>query len=95
MARDCDGAGESAGEENNSRAGDSDWGGPDEEGPPLPPPPPLPRAIPHASAASLRSAFASLDAVELEVVFERRACLLKGVPGFLRGPLRAAFRVPL
>ncbi len=52
--------------------------------------------IPCASTTTdLRGAFQSLDEVNLQEIFSRRACLLKGVPGFLRGPLRAAFRISM
>ena len=38
---------------------------------------------------------ASLDAVNLKTVFERRACVMRSAPHFLRGALRASFRVAL
>ena len=41
----------------------------------------------------IRDAFASLDAADLEVVFSRRAVLMKTVPHFLRGAFRNAMRL--
>ncbi len=90
--------------ESSSDEGESVYGGPDtgnegddqqQQQQQQQPASPQSQAFPCASAADLRSAFAALDAVNLSEVFERRAFVLKSVPVFLRGPLRAAFRVAL
>ena len=46
-------------------------------------------------ALTLRRAFAGLDGVNLVEEFDERACLMKSVPRFLRGPYRNAMRVAL
>ena len=45
--------------------------------------------------AALRTALPLMDAVDLQEVFAHRPFVLKGVPAFLRGPLRSAYRVAL
>ena len=42
-----------------------------------------------------RAGFCSLDAVNVEEVFRRRACVMKTAPSFLRGPFRAVLRIAL
>ena len=48
-----------------------------------------------ARDARVQTALRALDEVDLEETFARRAALMKSVPAFLRGSLRAAFRVAL
>ncbi len=86
--------GEVDSEASSSRDGDSEYGGPGDE-PPDSHEQEAQRTIPSARHSDLRHAFASLDAVDLKELYTKRACLLKCVPGFLRGPLRAAYRVAL
>ena len=45
--------------------------------------------------ASLRTGFTFLESVDLVEVFQERACVMKSVPRFLRGPYRIAMRVAL
>ena len=47
------------------------------------------------NSREIRNAFASLDAVVLEVVFSRRAVLMKTVLHFLRGAFRNAMRIAM
>ena len=42
-----------------------------------------------------RAGFVSLEAVVMEEEFDERACVMKSVPRFLRGPYRIAMRVAL
>ena len=86
--------GDDAGSDASSRAGDSEYGGPtmDDAGASQQT---AQRPIPCATLSRLRQAFATLDGISLKELFKKRACLLKGVPAFLRGPLRAAYRVAL
>ena len=42
-----------------------------------------------------RAGFVSLEAVVMEEEFDERACVMKSVPRFLRGPYRIALRVAL
>ena len=45
--------------------------------------------------ATRRAGFVSLEAVVMEEEFDERACVMKSVPRFLRGPYRIAMRVAL
>ena len=42
-----------------------------------------------------RAGFVSLDAVAMEEEVDERACVMKSLPRFLRGPYRIAMRVAL
>ena len=46
-----------------------------------------------ARANKDRTAVASLDAMDIKVVFETRAHVMKTIPGVIRGVLRGAFRL--
>ena len=46
-------------------------------------------------ASTRRAGFVSLEAVAMEEEFDERACVMKSVPRFLRGPYRIAMRVAL
>ena len=42
---------------------------------------------------TIRAAFQSLDHVDLERMFQRRACVMRSVPRILNGPFRVALRI--
>ena len=47
------------------------------------------------AAGVMRAGFMSLDAVDFEDFFRRRAMVMKSVPRFLRGPFRSVLRIAL
>ena len=47
------------------------------------------------AAGAMRTGFMSLDAVDFEDFFRRRAIVMKSVPRFLRGPFRSVLRIAL
>ena len=48
-----------------------------------------------SAARAMRARFMSLDAVDFEDFFRRRAIVVKSVPRFLRGPFRSVLRIAL
>ena len=46
-------------------------------------------------SARINEGFASLDIVNVQDVFSRRACVMKAFPAFFRGAYRSAMRVAL
>ena len=48
-----------------------------------------------AAGRDLRVAFAALDEVDLPLMFERRAVVMRSIPFFLRGPCRNAVLMAL
>ena len=51
--------------------------------------------MPNLRAAEVRPAFAALDEVDLPLMCERRAVVLRSIPFFLRGPFRKAMLMAL
>ena len=51
--------------------------------------------MPNLRAAGFRPAFAALDEVDLPLMFERRAVVMRSIPFFLRGPSRNAMLLAL
>ena len=47
------------------------------------------------SGVAMCAGFLSLDGVHVEDLFKRRACVMKSVPKFLRGPFRTVLRIAL
>ena len=76
----------------DSRGGHSDFeGDPDSEVAPAPDP--VPAITGHLE--NLSASFEWLASVDLESVFSQRACVMKAVPGFMRGAYRSAMRLAL
>ena len=73
-----------------SRGGHSE-GDPDSEVAPAPDP--VPAITGHLK--SLSASFEWLASVDLETVFSQRVCVMKAVPGFMRGAYRSAMRFAL
>ena len=50
---------------------------------------------PRAAGREIRAALAALDAVDLPLIFQRRAVVMQSIPFFLRGPFRNAMLMAL